>query len=59
MMKDIKPRSLKRILIETVIFSFLLALLFMYNIREDKNIADNSGVNTELVNQNTKTVSLF
>lgn len=59
MMKDIKPRSLKRILIETVIFSFLLALLFMYNIREDKNIADNTGVNTELVNQNTKTVSLF
>lgn len=59
MRKSTKTRSLKRILIETVVFSFLLALLLMYNLKEDKNIADSSDTNTELSVNKTNNVSLF
>ena len=59
MNRNAQPRSLKRILIETVIFSFLLALLLMYNLKEDKSIADSSETNSELSVSTTNTIGLF
>ncbi len=58
MRKNTKPRSLERILIETVIFSFLLALLLMYNLKEDNNIADSSDSNVELSVTKANNISL-
>ena len=54
-----QPRSLKRILIETVVFSFLLALLLMYNLKEDDNVAEKQSNNTELSIHEAKSVSVF
>ena len=59
MNRNAHPRSLKRILIETVIFSFLLALLLMYNLREDKSITNSSETTSDLSVGTTNTIGLF